>query len=174
MERDEIEKQLAQLHPSAFGWAMLCCGRDRELASDVLQETYCRIVGDNASFSNKSKFSSWVFGIIRNVTHEELRRRKRQRKKLEAYARSVAGKHLIDTGRANIEECQLADQLSATMEKLSDRQREILHLTFYQNLTIEQAADVLGISIGAARQHYQRAKAAMRRKLEMNQEFNGE
>jgi len=49
--------------------------------------------------------------------------------------------------------------------RLSPRQRELLHLVFYQELTIEEAAGVLGISVGSARVHYERGKAAVRRML---------
>jgi RNA polymerase sigma-70 factor (ECF subfamily) len=40
-----------------------------------------------------------------------------------------------------------------------------LHLVFYQDLTIAAAADVLGISLGSARVHYERGKAQLRRHL---------
>jgi RNA polymerase sigma-70 factor (ECF subfamily) len=53
----------------------------------------------------------------------------------------------------------------AALNTLSPRQREVLHLVFYQDLTIAAAADVLGVSVGAARVHYERGKAQLRRLL---------
>jgi RNA polymerase sigma-70 factor (ECF subfamily) len=49
--------------------------------------------------------------------------------------------------------------------QLAERQREVLHLVFYQELTIEQAAGVMHISIGTARTHYERGKARLRELL---------
>ena len=51
------------------------------------------------------------------------------------------------------------------LARLSSRQREMLHLVFYQDLTIEQAAQVIHIPVGTARTHYERGKANLRRLL---------
>lgn len=53
----------------------------------------------------------------------------------------------------------------AALRTPSARQREVLHLVFYQGLTIADAARVLGVSIGTARTHYERAKRQLRRLL---------
>ena len=53
-------------------------------------------------------------------------------------------------------------ELQRALSSLSRRQHEILHLVFYQDLTIDAAAQVLGISVGTARQHYERGKEKLR------------
>ena len=45
--------------------------------------------------------------------------------------------------------------------QLSERQRSLLHLVFYHGLTVDDAADALGISVGSARTHYARGKARL-------------
>ena len=56
-------------------------------------------------------------------------------------------------------------QLVVALKQLSARQRDMMHLVFYQDLTIAGAADVIGISVGSARVHYERGKARLRQIL---------
>ena len=150
---------------------MVCCARDRDFAVEVLQETYCRILSGDTTFSGKSEFSTWLFGVIRNVAYEEARRR---RKRSHTESMTIAETAVVDCSGANSEQLELTEQLDSAMAKLSPRQREMLHLTFYEGMTVEQAANVLGISIGSGRQHYQRGKAALRRVLSADREFTRE
>jgi RNA polymerase sigma-70 factor (ECF subfamily) len=48
---------------------------------------------------------------------------------------------------------------------LSARQRQVLHLVFYQDLTVEEASRVLKISLGTARTHFERGKTQLRQRL---------
>jgi RNA polymerase sigma factor (sigma-70 family) len=48
------------------------------------------------------------------------------------------------------------------LAKLPARQREVLHLVFYQDLTIEETAKILHISLGTARTHFERGKTRLR------------
>ncbi len=160
-----IKEQLAQLHNSAFGWAMVCCGRDPDLAAEVLQQAYCRILTRDCSFAGKSEFSTWVFGVIRHVAHEEIRRRKRQRQHYQSIDSAATAAHATQGDYADLEQRESAAELALALAKLSDRQRQMLHLTFYEGMTVDQAAKVLQITVGSARQHYHRGKAALHRIL---------
>ncbi len=54
-------------------------------------------------------------------------------------------------------------RLDAALALLPRRQREVIELRLQHEMTIEAAADALGISIGSARVHYARAKERLRR-----------
>ncbi len=56
-------------------------------------------------------------------------------------------------------------QKESSMDALTARQREILHLVFYQELSVQEAAEVLGMPVGTARTHYERGKTRLRAML---------
>ncbi len=167
MSPDDVAAQLEQLHVAAFGWALSCCRWDRASADDVLQASYLKILDGRARFAGRSSFRTWVFGVIRR-TAQETRRRATLARWLPL-ARLLVGPEAVD-GRPDAETALVrADEtarLVRALSRLPARQRDVLHLVFYEDLTIAEAAAVLGVALGTARAHYERGKSALRRTLE--------
>jgi len=164
-ERSALESELESLHAESWGWALSCCARDRDLAEDVLQTAYLRIVSGRARFSGRSSFKTWVFGVIRMIARSE---RRRAWLWSSRHRRSDAALGVPDSASradADVEDAERAERLTRALARLSDRQREVLQLAFYHDLTIEDAARVMRVSVGSARTHYDRGKKALARLL---------
>ena len=165
MEQSELERELAEVHGESWGWALACCARDRELAEEVMQTAYLRILSGRARFRGESSLKSWVFGVIRWTAREEVRRRK-----FWMAHQSEPGAVMLIPDAAvgadvTAEESERDDALTRGLASLSRRQREVLQLVFYHDMTIEEAAGVMKVSLGSARTHYERGKKAMAIKL---------
>lgn len=157
---DGVREQLAACHDASFGWALACCGRDESLAADVLQDAYFKVLDGRARFGGQSSFKTWLFGVIRMTAREHRR---------FSLRRMFAGSgndndEPVDSRRAPDSELGARErsiQLAKALAGIAERQREVLHLVFYEDLTIAEAAAIMNVSLGTARQHYERGKHAL-------------
>ncbi len=161
-----MEAALAQIHAECFGWALACCQRDRTLAEEVLQVAYVKVLDGNAHFDGRSSFKTFLFGVIRRTAKEQRRARWLSGRRLTAWFASKPEAAPVLDPEASWLRSERARALKIALTRLSARQHEVLHLVFAQDLTIEEAASVLGIATGTARQHYERGKARLRELLE--------
>src|SRR5438046_9497646 len=74
MPLTDLTAELEQLHITAFGWALSCCGWDRSAAEDVLQASYLKLLDGRARFHGRSTFRTVVFGVIARTAREVRRR----------------------------------------------------------------------------------------------------
>lgn len=160
MKREDFEAEMERLHPMSYAWALGSCRRDREEAEDVLQETYLKILDGRARFAGASSFKTFLFGVIRTTAAERRRRRWFRADRLAFWSRSAAAPR--PTAATVVEE---PSRLSEMLAGLAARQREVLELVFGHDMTIEEAARALGISVGSARVHYERGKKRLRQAL---------
>src|SRR3989454_6647418 len=124
-----------------------------------------------ARFDGRSSFRTFVFGVI-VWTAREARRRSALRRWLPL-ASMVVGPEGVDGRPDPATALARADEtarLVRALGRLSARQRQVLHLVFYEDLTIAEAAAVAGVSVGTARTHYERGKAALKKLLENERE----
>ena len=156
-------EELAALHEQSFGWAMSQCGFDRAQAEEVLQNTYGAIVAGKARFGGRSSLKTWLFGVIKRQAQAERRRRAIGLKLLD---RLVHAEALGQRHEPELETAVSREFILAALGELSHRQRDVIELVFYRDLTVEEAAGVMGVSVGSARQHYARAKEKLARILD--------
>lgn len=163
LDSDELESLLAELHDASYGWACACCDWNETDAEDVLQTTYVKVIAGRARFDGRSAFRTWLFGVIRMTAREHARRARSHRKRADRLAveAASAGPAVVEV-EDPAERAEEARRLREALETLPDRQREVLHLVFYQDMTVQEAADVMEVSIGSARVHYDRGKKKLR------------
>jgi RNA polymerase sigma-70 factor (ECF subfamily) len=172
---DELEKLLEEAHEEGFGWALHCCGWNHADAEDVLQATYLKVISGRARFEGRSAFRTWLFGVIRMTAREQRRRARSLDERAEGFAREHAavGAGVVEGPDREVERQEHARALTAALATLPDKQREVLHLVFYQGLTVREAAEVMEVSLGTARVHYHRGKEKLRGLLAESEKGGG-
>ena len=157
-------EELRAGHAQNYGWALNCCAWQRDLAEDLLQEAYLRVLDGRARFRGESAARTWFFAVIRTVSMEM--QRSRNRWAILALRPGWGGQAGRETAVADgpdtpdqlAELDQSCEELRRALLQLPARQREVLHLVFYADCTLEESAQTLRISLGSVRTHYHRGK----------------
>jgi len=165
MDVEGLSAQIEQLHSLSYGWALSCCGRDPAEAADVLQTVYLKILNGRAQCDGRASFKTWLFAVIRLTAAEERRRRWLRMTRLGDYLRERSHSETAADHAAGRAEPGFMAHVEKALTDLAPRQREVLHLVFYQELTIEEAGKVMGVSLGSARTHYERGKQRLRQRI---------
>ena len=162
MEISQLKTELERLHQASYGWALNCCWRDPGEAEEVLQIVYLKILQGKAIYRGESKLQTWLFAVIRKTAIGERRKYLfRALKSIAAAPGETAGPRL----EVELEQSEMQQRFQQALAQLPARQRETLHLVFYQDLSLSEAAEVMDISIGSARRHYERGKKRLRETL---------
>lgn len=166
----QLREQLEVLHTASFGWALNCCRRDPSEAEDVLQSVYVKVLEGKARFRDESSFKTWLFAVIRTTAADRRRRGFLQGLKLGELAVAFGMRAPQSQPDELLALSESQRQLAGALEMLPARQREVLALVFYHDLTIAEAASVMNVSLGSARTHYERGKRRLRELLECRED----
>jgi RNA polymerase sigma factor (sigma-70 family) len=161
MEIAELKAELEKLHQASFGWALNCCRHNRVEAEEVLQTVYLKILQGKAIYRGESKLRTWLFAVIRKTAITE--RRKHLLRSLVTI--TATDNKSSSQPELELERSEIQQRFQHALAALPGRQRETLHLVFYQDLSLSEAAEVMHISIGSVRRHYERGKKQLREAL---------
>ncbi len=144
---------LVERHRGSLLRRCQACLGNRHDAEDALQETLLRAYCGLGGFRGESSVRTWLIAIADNQCYSLAQRR----------ARHIIGEHL--RGLIELHERQRApvagdDRLPGLQRALAAvprRDREILHLRFFQDRALEEIAGILGIGLSAAKMRLYRA-----------------
>jgi RNA polymerase sigma-70 factor, ECF subfamily len=159
-ERAATEELLARHERQIYRFGLRMCG-DEDTAREVLQETLLAAFRHLPSFRGDASLSTWLYQIARSFCLKE-RRRERPGDPLEA-AGDVAGGQPGPDAQAHAREIGAA--LGAAIRGLSPEQREVVILRDVEGLSAEEAAQVVGIEVGALKSRLHRARLELRANL---------
>lgn len=134
-------------------WRLLAHLGGRDIADDLTQETYLRVIGALPRFAARSSARTWILSLARrvwvdNIRHDLARPRKSATEYEDAHASAESSNSWADWVDARM----LIDQLS-------DERREALILTQVLGYTYDEAAKIAGVRVGTIRSRVARARA---------------
>jgi RNA polymerase sigma factor (sigma-70 family) len=96
----------------------------------------------------------WLYGVASNLTARHLRGLRRRQAGLERLRRERAA----EDGEARAEDERRVRELRSRLDRLNEREREVIALCVWQGLSYAEAAVALGIAVGTVRSRLSRAR----------------
>ena len=140
---------------------------NEEDARDVVQETYLRAWRGLDRFRGDSRFTTWLYRITANTAYSHIQRRKRHRTEaLEGVTAEPVETRIENLPEAVAEQEVLLDRLSHALDRLPPKLRALVVLKDVYELSHEEIADQLGISVTAAKVRLHRGRKRLRELLD--------
>lgn len=149
--------------------------RDRELAEDLAQETFVKVLNALASYRPEYKFSSWIFKIANNAAIDHLRRREldtlsldgsphaETAEQVEATALQVGDKQRSPLDL--VEDVELGGAIERAIAKLRPEYRACIVLRHIEDRSYEEIAEALDLPLGTVKTYIHRARHELRELL---------
>lgn len=142
----------------------------RDVAEDLMQETFLRVVRTIDRYEHAGKFEAWLFRIAANLARDRARQigRRGATSSLDEGAADLlpAGNDRRSDGPAGaVIRTEAGERLTAALRRLSDAEREIIMLRHFSELSFRDIADILGVPLGTALARAHRALNRLRAEM---------
>lgn len=178
-EIDAFDELVTHFEKRVFNFAFRIAG-NYDSASDVAQEAFIRVFNSIHTFRGDANFTTWIYRIVTNVYLDERKKAKSHRlTSLDEYieldensvTRQIVDENPTPDMVAEHKERDLSVQKA--INSLPDYQRIIVTLYHTQNRSYEEIAEILQLPIGTVKSRLNRARLALKEKLEQEPELFG-
>lgn len=132
---------------------------DRDLAEDLTQNVFLRIIKYRTSYREGNKFQSWIYQVARNVFSDHYQAHKN--KFSDFVDVEKISDHMADREESD-EQDEKEKILHRSMAKLTDEQRELLVLTRFQQMKYEEVAAIMDTTVANIKVKVHRAILKLR------------
>jgi RNA polymerase sigma-70 factor (ECF subfamily) len=148
---------------------------NREMAEDLFQEVWMRVLVRGAQFNGKARFGTWLFTIARNLMIDQ--RRKRTMASLDEMFEGGSEDdrpvsfEIVESGPspfdrfANLED---RERIAGALLELDTIYREVLVLRFHEELSLDEIAKVTRAPLSTVKSRLYRGMEAIKPKLDSN------
>lgn len=144
-----------------YGWSVT---RSRDMAAEIVQETFLRVIRSLGGFQRRSMFSTWLFTLTRSATLELLRRRRMEDRAREC-ARILRLVQPSEEDRSTLKESDSEIDIRRAVGELPAAQRDAVVLCEWLGMSIKDAAEVLHWGESRVKVTLFRARRALREML---------
>jgi len=165
---DLLDRLIEQYQHRLLRYLLYLAG-NRELAEDLFQETWIRVLERGHQYDGKHEFSTWLYAVARNLTIDYLRKKSplsldglmddEEHAPLEpADTRPMAWEV--------VQQHEQAERISAALVSIPAEYRETVVLRFQEGLALEEIATVTGAKLGTVKSRLYRGLNMLMSRLE--------
>lgn len=172
MGRDSAYRELIRRYERPVFSLIYRMVRDRELAEDLAQETFVKVLNAIDSYRPEYKFSSWIFKIANNAAIDQLRKRSLDTLSLDgsphaesADAIEATTLQIGDARETALDEVtsrELGIQIEQAIGQLRPEYRSCILLRHVDGRPYEEIAEILGLPLGTVKTYIHRARNELR------------
>ncbi|ADU28612.1 RNA polymerase sigma factor SigX [Evansella cellulosilytica] len=173
--REEFDRLYETYHNTLFQYLFYMV-RNREVAEELVQEVYIKVLHSYQSFKGKSSEKTWLYSVAKHVGIDWIRGQSRKKRKIDGQQFEWSEREYEIHDHAPLPEEILLqkDELQQIYKKLqlcSEDQQQVIILRYIQSLSISETADVLGWTESKVKTTQHRAIKALKKQL-MQDDFD--
>jgi len=161
-DRDALRALFERYKDRVYSIAMYSLGGDEQLAADVTQQVFIKLMTRIGQFRGDSEFATWLYRLVVNTCRDEQRK---QRRWVPLADSAFITATVKQTQTAQYATKELARQVQHALGELKPKLRWPLLLRYVEGLSYEEIGKVLGCSKGTVASRLNRGHSALSRKL---------
>ena len=161
-DRAAASRLIEDFYERIFAYLRRRCGSDED-AADLTQKTFCKAWSSIENYSYRSAFNTWLHSIAHHVLVDWRRVTQRCDAQSDDWWEACVAEEPGPFETAADREA--AQQTYRAVEQLAPEQRDVVHLHYYQALSLQETADALGIATSTVKYRLRNALDAMHARL---------
>lgn len=148
---------------------------DHDMAMEVTQKTFISMDKNLKNLKDESSFKSWIYRIVSNYCHEEIRKQKRkwvfpfmkvQSRDDQDFIQNTESTNRESNPESELAQLELKELLKKALTELPEEQRMVVIMKEYEGLKIREIAEAMSISENTVKSRLYYALGSLKKILE--------
>jgi RNA polymerase sigma-70 factor (ECF subfamily) len=162
-DRDAFRRLFERHKDRVYSVALYFFGGDEATASDVTQQVFLKLFTRITQFHGEAEFTTWLYRLTTNLCLDEQRKRRRVQQFGEGF--ELREPRRGGTQEESLARSEVAHSVKRAVAALKPKLRVVMLLKYFEELSYEEIAGVLGLSKGTVASRLNRGHKALARRL---------